>query len=215
MEPNGFYGKDLAYVHDHGYLDIAIHAADFLLDHLRERNLKSGLVTDLGCGSGKFLERVAAAGYDTLGVDCSADLLEIGRRRLPAGRFECQSIYDFVPEPCVAVTAVGEVITYRFENGNTSENLTRLFQDIYDKLQNGGILLLDFLEPGLLSGKDRDCKVVRGEEWIIAIEYRESIQDYHFQRDITLFRKLPDGLYRGSREIHEVRLLKARSCSIS
>jgi ubiquinone/menaquinone biosynthesis C-methylase UbiE len=48
----------------------------------------SGLATgarlaDLGCGSGAFAHRLKAAGYDCIGLDISAKLVELARRKYP------------------------------------------------------------------------------------------------------------------------------------
>jgi ubiquinone/menaquinone biosynthesis C-methylase UbiE len=40
-------------------------------------------VIDLGCGSGAFTHLLARAGYDCVGLDISAKLLELGRRKYP------------------------------------------------------------------------------------------------------------------------------------
>ena len=40
-------------------------------------------VIDLGCGSGTFSALLARAGYDCVGLDISAKLLEVGRRKHP------------------------------------------------------------------------------------------------------------------------------------
>ena len=41
-------------------------------------------VADLGCGSGVFSQRLAAEGYECLGLDLSESLLRRGRQRFPA-----------------------------------------------------------------------------------------------------------------------------------
>ncbi len=40
-------------------------------------------VADLGCGSGAFTALLTHAGYDCVGVDLSAKLIEVGRRKYP------------------------------------------------------------------------------------------------------------------------------------
>jgi ubiquinone/menaquinone biosynthesis C-methylase UbiE len=40
-------------------------------------------VIDLGCGSGTFTALLARAGYACIGLDISAKLLEVGRRKHP------------------------------------------------------------------------------------------------------------------------------------
>jgi ribosomal protein L11 methylase PrmA len=49
---NGKYQLDLAYIHDQGFGGFAKNASPGLLKLLRERGIHSGLVVDLGCGSG-------------------------------------------------------------------------------------------------------------------------------------------------------------------
>mgnify|MGYP005801797393 FL=1 len=44
---------------------------------LTEYGIGSGLVLDLGCGTGSLTECLARAGYDMIGVDSSEDMLEI------------------------------------------------------------------------------------------------------------------------------------------
>lgn len=46
---------------------------------LQEYGIGEGLLLDLGCGTGKLTRLLAKAGYDMIGVDNSADMLEIAR----------------------------------------------------------------------------------------------------------------------------------------
>ena len=43
---------------------------------LEERGIRDGLVLDLGCGTGSVTERLAAMGYDMIGVDASEEMLQ-------------------------------------------------------------------------------------------------------------------------------------------
>ena len=65
----------------------------YLRGLLEEYHIKEGLVLDLGCGTGTMAELMAEAGYDMIGVDSSADMLEIAldkrirsREQLPGPR---------------------------------------------------------------------------------------------------------------------------------
>ena len=80
-----FYNEDLAYVHDQGFADTARNAALSVLQLLRAQKIKSGLVVDLGCGSGVLAERLIRAGYVVLGVDMSKAMLRLARKRAPRG----------------------------------------------------------------------------------------------------------------------------------
>jgi ubiquinone/menaquinone biosynthesis C-methylase UbiE len=61
--------------------------------------LKSGArVIDLGCGSGTFTALLARAGYHCVGLDISAKLLEVGRRKHPRIEFVAGDI-EHLPFP--------------------------------------------------------------------------------------------------------------------
>jgi SAM-dependent methyltransferase len=106
------YARDLAEIHDAGYGAFAQTAAPGLLRRLERAGIRSGLVIDLGCGSGIWARALTDAGYDVLGVDDSADMLRIARRQAPRARFERASVVDYTPPPCDAITALGEVLCY-------------------------------------------------------------------------------------------------------
>ena len=75
------YNKDLAYIHDAGFTESARQAAATVLNLLREKKIKSGLVVDLGCGSGVLANRLTREGFDVLGVDISEAMLKLARKR--------------------------------------------------------------------------------------------------------------------------------------
>lgn len=52
---------------------------EYVRSILREYGICDGLLLDLGCGTGKMTRLLAKAGYDMIGVDNSADMLEIAR----------------------------------------------------------------------------------------------------------------------------------------
>src|SRR5882724_10627704 len=85
------YAEDLAYVHDAGFGDQAEAAADQLLEELAAGNVESGTVIDLGCGSGIASARIAAAGFDVVGIDQSAAFIELARAKVPGGEFRVGS----------------------------------------------------------------------------------------------------------------------------
>src|SRR5262249_14629503 len=102
----GFYGRDVAHVHDTGHGDYARATAHALLRRLHAAGLDGGLVVDLGCGSGIWARALLDAGFDVLGVDLSPDLLAIARERAPEARFVQASVLDAGLPPCAAVTAM-------------------------------------------------------------------------------------------------------------
>ena len=75
------YSDDLAYIHDSGYGDFARGAAPALLRALRTSGFQSGLVVDLGCGSGIWAQRLLDAGYKVLGLDISPAMVRLARKK--------------------------------------------------------------------------------------------------------------------------------------
>ena len=67
--------------------------AEYLAELLQEYDIEDGLVLDLGCGTGSLTEILATKGYDMIGADGSAEMLEIAMsndllRRLVRGLIE-------------------------------------------------------------------------------------------------------------------------------
>ena len=85
------YKADLAYIHDVGFGDFAKNSAPGLLEILRQNGIKTGLVVDLGCGSGLWARELSDSGYGVLGVDISPAMIAIARKRVPEGEFETGS----------------------------------------------------------------------------------------------------------------------------
>ena len=70
--------EGFAYVYD-TFMDNVPYEewAEYVTGILEEYGITDGLVLDLGCGTGSMTELLAEKGYDMIGVDLSADMLEI------------------------------------------------------------------------------------------------------------------------------------------
>src|SRR5262245_16914733 len=111
---NKAYASDLAYIHDVGHGHFARQAAPALLKLLQQHAITSGTVVDLGCGSGIWAEALVKAGYNVLGIDISAAMIDIARQRVPKAQFQVGSYLKAELPPCVAVTSIGECLNYLF-----------------------------------------------------------------------------------------------------
>ena len=200
------YGEDLAYIHDAGFGHFATNAAPLLLEGLRRQGLDSGLIIDLGCGSGILAEAISAAGYAVLGIDISPAMVAMARDRVPNGRFRVGSLLAAVLPPCVAVAAVGECFHYLFDSGNTGQGLVALFRRIYGALGRGGQLVFDVAGPGRVPVPRRTF--TEGDGWAVLVTAEEDRGAAVLTRRITSFRRVGQ-LYRRDEEVHRLRLYRS------
>lgn len=199
------YAEDLAYIHDVGHGDFARQAAPALLKMLRRHGLTGGRVVDLGCGSGIWAETLTRAGYTVLGVDISPAMIALARKRVPAAEFRVGSFLKLKLPRCVAVTAIGEIVNYLFDEANSQAALTGLFRRIYHALAPGGLLIFDMLQPGHGGRTGVQRKWREGDDWAVLVEIEEDREQSQLTRRITSFRRVGK-LYRRSYEEHRQRL---------
>ena len=204
LEDSGlFYGADLAYVHDRAFGHVARAGGLTLIRFLERNGWGEGLVVELGSGSGITARLLTEEGYEVLGVEVSADLIEIARQRAPAASFENASLLDAEVPGCVAVAAIGEPFNYAFHD-RESDALGNLFERVHDALEPGGLFLFDVAEPGRERGGPRRTWH-EGADWMLCLEAVEYHAEQRLDRRITVFRDADDG-YRRSDELHVLRL---------
>jgi SAM-dependent methyltransferase len=202
----GDYREDLAYIHDAGFGQMAEAAGPVLIDALRRSGHESGLVVDLGCGSGILSRALVDADYEVRGIDISPAMVSIARERVPGARFEVGSILSAGWDECVGVAAVGECLNYLFDPGHTMPAIDGLLRRIHEALVPGGILLLDVAEPGRVPGGGPRRSFMEGADWAVLAESAEDADDHIRTRRITTFRRVGE-LFRRDRETHRQRLI--------
>lgn len=197
------YGKDLAFIHNAGFSTFVREASSGILRALRQRNIRRGLIVDLGCGSGLLARALTRAGYDVLGVDLSTAMLELARQQAPKARFVQGSLFGMVLPRCVAVTATGECLNYLFDPTNCIRALRRLFARVHKALTPGGVFIFDMATPGRMPQPlDR---FFRGRNWTIQVHVEEDREHSVLTRSMTIRRKMGK-VWRVSREVHRQKL---------
>ncbi|MBD1937371.1 class I SAM-dependent methyltransferase [Microcoleus sp. FACHB-68] len=201
-----WYKEDLAFIHDVGFSDYALKSAAGILEILHQRHIRSGLVVDLGCGTGLWTQELAKADYQVLGVDISEAAIAIARTRVPNAEFRVESLFKTGIPPCNAVTAISECLNYLFDPDNQRETLNQLFHRIYHALIPGGVLVFDIIELG-----DVPVEMTKGfkegKDWIVLVEKEEDHDLAILTRKIITFRKIGE-YYRRDDEVHRQRLYK-------
>ena len=200
------YRADLAHIHDAGYGDFAARAAARVVRWLRAAGHREGLVVDLGCGGGQSSRAFADAGYGVLGSDASPALIERAHARVPEARFEVCSFLDADLPPCVAVVAIGEVLTYTFDPRNGPAALASLFGRAHAALRPRGLLVFDVLGPSRRPLPSRTWR--EGDGWTVLAELTALAGTARLRRRIVHFRET-GGAWRRGEEVHDVLLLES------
>ena len=201
------YGRDLAYIHDAGFLDFARDATPSVIATLRAAGIEDGLVVELGSGSGEAAAELTDAGYDVLGIDQSRAMVELARSRAPRARFRVGSWHEARIPPCAAVIALGEVLGYVGAARGTKAEWRALLERVHAALPPGGFFVFDLAVPGGVPGGELQS-FRTGEDWAIMMRARE--RGGEVERSIETFRRIAGGAtYRRSVERHRLRLRPA------
>jgi SAM-dependent methyltransferase len=202
----GKYQQDLAYIHDRGFGEFAKNAAPGLLKLLREHGIETGLVVDLGCGSGIWAKHLQDHGYEVFGVDQSPAMIRLARKNAPGAKFKIGSLFDKELPSCVAVTSLGECISYLFDPNFKKNSLLQLFRNVYRALQRGGVFIFDVMEslPYELKYPKRIYK--EGKDWAILFSATCDRKKKILSRHMVTYRKIGNH-YRRGEEVHHLRVL--------
>lgn len=94
-------------------------------------------ILDVGCGNGYITGKISELGHHVIGIDSSADGIEIARKMTPHVRFETHSAYEEITSIArdLDVILAAEVVEHLFA--------PRLFfENAYRALKPGGSLIL-------------------------------------------------------------------------
>ena len=204
-----FYDQDLAYVHHVGFGDFARNAGEQLCGILRDHGIDSGLIVDLGCGSGIWAARLLQAGYQVVGVDVSPHMVALAQNNAMSAHVQQSSVYDFKIPHCRAITALGEVLCYGTEGLPSDKQVADFFSRAADSLPVGGLLIFDVIADA--TNDSMDYKAWRkGADWAVLVDSKEDHERNQLTREITVFREV-NGHYRCTEERHQVRIFSIDS----
>ena len=178
----------------------------YLISLLKEYGVDDGLVLELGCGTGSMTERLARAGYDMIGADLSADMLDIAmEKRAESGLdilYLLQDMREFELYGTVrAVVSVCDSMNYLLEE----EDLLTVFRLVNNYLDPGGMFIFDLNTEKKYRDMGETTIAENREEasfiWENYFDEEEKINEY----DLTLFIRDEDGRYDKFEEFHEQR----------
>jgi len=118
--------------------------SSYIAGVLKENGVEDGLVLELGCGTGSMTELLARQGYEMIGVDNSAEMLEVAfAKKQVSGRdilYLLQDMREFELYGTVrAVVSVCDSLNYILEE----DELLGVFQLVDNYLDPGGVFVFD------------------------------------------------------------------------
>ena len=179
--------------------------AEYLAELLQEYDIEDGLVLDLGCGTGSLTEILATKGYDMIGADGSAEMLEIAmEKKAQSGHdilYLLQDMREFELYGTVkAIVSVCDSVNYILEE----EELEEVFRLVNNYLDPGGVFIFDFntvykyreiLGDQTIAENREECSFI----WDNYYYEEERINEY----ELSLFIREGDSeLYRKYQETH-------------
>lgn len=194
-----YYRHDLAYVHDRGYGFHADACAPGILKLLDPVRRRSGLVLEIGCGSGLLTRHLVQAGHRVLATDASPAMLDLARTALPDGQDLRSLVLPDDPIPAVdAIVGVGHALNYLPDAAAIRKALVALAA----ALRPGGLIAVDLCDLEWGTGREGAMAHGRaGDDWAIVTTFSRPTPE-RFDRDLTTFVRDADGRYRRDDEHH-------------
>ena len=122
------YANNFSFVHEYG------KGVMDLVDEGR------GVAVDLGCGTGALTGELSKKGYDAIGIDASAEMLEKAAKEYPDLRFmQADALTFSLPEKKASVIFSNAVFHWI-----DREKQDALARNIHDQLLPGGTLVAEF-----------------------------------------------------------------------
>ena len=174
---------------------------DYLASMLKENGIESGLILDLGCGTGKLTRLMEQKGYDMIGVDNSFEMLDIAREQDSENiLYLMQDMREFELYGTVrAIYSACDSVNYILEE----EELLEVFKLVNNYLDPGGLFIFDinssFKYHELLA--ENTFAETREEGsfiWENYFDEEEGINEY----DLTLYIEEEDGRFARFQEMH-------------
>ncbi len=161
--------------------------------------VKIGL--DVGCGGGYFTRAFNKAGYQTTGMDVSAQMLSYAQEQAlkegVRGEYLLGDITKTkLPKRFDFVTAINDCFNYI-----PAKKLNAAFKNVGGALKKGGVFLFDVSSPRKFTNKIANTVSVDDRDDVTYMSFNK-VQGNEVTLDVSLFIKRDDGTYERKDEMH-------------
>jgi len=189
--------------------------AGYIEKILKKHGIDKGLVLELGCGTGTMTRKMAAKGYDMIGIDLSEDMLSIARQKSEGKDdgilYLCQDMREFELYGTVAaIFCVCDTMNYML----TADDLSKVFRLASNYLDPGGLFIFDMDTRYLYEKVLADNTVyIEHEKGSIIWENNFYPEEIINEVNLTMFIKQENSLYRKYQEVHTRRAYDVETVS--
>lgn len=178
--------------------------SNYLIKLLHKHGIKSGILLDLGCGTGTMTEILANAGYDMIGIDNSEDMLQIAtEKNMESDKnilYLCQDMRGFELYGTVeAVISICDSMNYI----TNEDDFVQVIRLVNNYLEKDGLFIFDLnttykyetiLADNTFAEDRDDISFI----WQNYYDKKSGINEY----DLSLFLEAEDGRYDKYHEVH-------------
>lgn len=195
-----YYRRDLALIHHLGFGFHANACAPGIIALLAEVRARSGLVLELGCGSGLLTRHLLDAGHRVIATDASPAMLEIAADHVPDVEDIRRIALPDDPLPAAdAIVSVGHVLSYLADQAA----IDRALVAAAEALRPDGVFAIDLcdLEWGR-ARRGASNQALVTDDWALITEF-SAPSPKRFVRQIAVFTRNHDGSWRRDDERHD------------
>ena len=178
----------------------------YLHNLLTEYEVNDGIVAELGCGTGNITERLSRSGYDMIGIDNSASMLDMANEKKSENNssslYLCQDMREFELYGTVAACiSICDSINYITED----DDLLTVFKLVNNYLDPKGIFIFDFNTRHYYKDVVADATIAEDRDDISFIwdnYYNDENDINELSLSIFIKEKANNNLYRKYEELH-------------
>lgn len=197
--------ESFAYLYDRLTDDIDYNSfLGFIENQFKEKGLNAELVLELACGTGSLTKLLCDKGYDVIGLDYSADMLEVAREKCPETLFINQDMTEFELYGTVdAIICCLDSINYITDK----RKLLKMFRLVKNYLNHGGLFIFDINSEYKLKNIIGNNCFVRNEEDLF-YSWENELEKDRVNFYLTFFTENENGTFERFEEMHTERIYK-------